>query len=224
MIILINFFSFLLLYCPLSLYIIQFDLNFSNMLILKIFIFTVESEKIIFFDTFRLLGPNRKGTVKCINISDKACRIIRPDIQHPAKKTRSGPTLMWIHLSEIHFEYCCFDFYEHQQRKLKKNKCWCFSADVDRYPQIIPVKVRENRYSCRDFVIIILDASELSHLFIFFLYIVHSTNGQYRSRVKNISHTNLYLNFSYSIVKSSKMMVFLTKNFEIFFKLIKIIL
>ena len=168
MIILINFFSFLLLYCPLSLYIIQFDLNFSNMLILKIFIFTVESEKIIFFDTFRLLGPNRKGTVKCINISDKACRIIRPDIQHPAKKTRSGPTLMWIHSSEIHFEYCCFDFYEHQQRKLKKNKCWCFSADVDRYPQIIPVKVRENRYSCRDFVIIILDASELSHLFIFF--------------------------------------------------------
>ena len=51
------------------------------------------------------------------------------------------------------------DFYERQQRKLKKNKMGTGIRKTDRRTHILYVKVMENMYSSRDFLIIILDAS-----------------------------------------------------------------
>ena len=39
------------------------------------------------------VGPDIRHTIRFDGISGKACRIIRPDIRHPVRKTNSGPTL-----------------------------------------------------------------------------------------------------------------------------------
>ena len=57
-----------------------------------------------------------------------------------------------------------FDFYEKQQRKLKKNKKGTVLQKTDRCTHIVHVKVMENMYSSRDFLMIILDASKQSPL------------------------------------------------------------
>ena len=82
------------------------------------------------------------------------------------------------------------DFYEKQQRKLKKNKTGTGIRKTDRRTHILYVKVMENMYSSRDFLIIILDASKLSPLvFISFLKVYYSI------RYLHFSNANQNLRF-----------------------------
>ena len=81
-----------------------------------------------------------------------------------------------------------FDFYEKQQRKLKKRGT--VLQKTDRCTHIVHVKVMENMYSSRDFLIIILDASKLSPLvFISFLKVYYSI------RYLHFSNANQNLRF-----------------------------
>ena len=69
-----------------------------------------------------------------------------------------------------------FDFYEKQQRKLKKIKKTVLQK-TDRCMHIVHVKVMENMYSSRDFLIIILDASKLAQLVYYSLRYLHFSDA-----------------------------------------------
>ena len=75
-----------------------------------------------------------------------------------------------------------FDFYEKQQRKVKKSKTGTVLRKVDRCTHIIYVKVMENRYSSQDFLIIVLDASKLAQLIYYSLRYLHFSNANQNLR------------------------------------------